>query len=190
MAGLQLLFLIVLGTGCGVESVSVDQGEAAALLIQESNLPSGSKAMEGIPDGSCDPLEVLKREDSETAKSSMFAIGRLRVQEAVGVFAEESQAVGAYEALSAGSRLDCVRKTIEFQNHSVTNGPWRDLDVGDEARSIGLRALSTETGRVTTIDIVSIRSGSTVASLIFISPTPRSPSAMVDDIVDSASGLL
>lgn len=186
---LLLLVSAGLGAGCGEEARSVAQQPVSALLIDEAELPRGARALRGTSAAPCDPLEVLKQPGSEAAKSAMFVMGEVRAQEAVGVFTAKPAALAALDALDAPSRFDCVKETIEIQDQSVTVGASRDLDLGDEARARRLLARSGETGRVSSIDIVSFRLGRAVASMIFVSPSPKTP-VVVADTVDAAAGLL
>src|SRR4029077_2148715 len=112
----------IAGCGGGDGNASTDRGAAtdeqstaSNSLVQAQDLPAGARPVEKLPSGPCSPLRILKSDKSQAAESPMFAIARVRVQEAVGVFAASGPAVAAYDALNAKKRLGCIRESIALQ---------------------------------------------------------------------------
>jgi hypothetical protein len=187
---LSVLVSLGLLVACG-DSGSVDEGPASASLIQVSDLPAGAKAIESLPSGVCDPAQVLNEYGSRASKSSMFAVDGYRVQEAVGLFPARALTVKAYDALNARSRLKCIYRTIEFQgNLSVTILAPRDIDVGVEAQSVRFQVVRQDSGKRSSVEVASIRSGRAVASLIFLNATGQPSGSFTRDVIADATALL
>lgn len=188
-----ILVLLVLGSpllaiGCGGDSSA--QSGNSPLLIDAEDLPGEARTIEGLSDRRCDPLEVLDDERSKAAKSAMLAIGKTRVREAVGVFPGEGEAVRAYDALNARSRMTCIGEAIAERGAiSVRIDSPDQLEAGDKGQAIRFEA-QRESGDRNSIEVVSIRSGRSVASLIFLSPTERPPPSLVRRVIGVAAGLL
>jgi len=182
--------LPLISSGCG-ETSSSDQGAISASLIQIGDLPAKAKEIYSPPAVPCDPLTVFADEGSEPAKSSMFAVGQTRVQEAVGQFASTSAAAQAYDALNAKSRLACIQEAIALQRGSpIKIHSPHNLNVGDEAETILFEVHPGESGQRSSVEMASVRSERSVASLIFLDPTGKSDTALVRDVVAAAAGLL
>jgi len=160
-------------------------------LIKAESLPAGAELTQGLPNTPCDPVDVLGRDGSEAAKSSMFILDETRVQEAVGIFASKGQAAGAYGALNAKSRLACIRDVIsQRRNLSAEISHSQGLGAGDRSEATLFNLRQPDTGERSSVEVVSIRSGRSVASLIFFNETAGSPGPFVDEVVDAAAGLL
>ena len=176
------------GGGAGASQQSL----ASSSLIQSRDLAAGAKPVESLPKGPCNPLEVLGRNEAPTAQSQMFATARVRVQEAVGIFAADGPAVAAYDALNAKKRLNCIQETIVLQGAlqggvSVKVLSRRKLSAGDEAQSVPLQLVRLDSGQRNSVEVASIRSGRSVASLIFISTMEAPPEALVHRVIDAAA---
>jgi hypothetical protein len=185
------LLFVSSGCGGGDETASSDQSAILASLIHIGDLPAKAKEVDSPPPSPCDPLMVFAAEKSEFAKSSMFAIGQTRVQEAVGQFASAGAAARAYDALNAKSRLACIRETIALQRGlSIKVHSPRNLNVGDEAEAILFEVHRLGSGQRSSVEVASVKSEQSVASLIFLDQAGESDTTLVGDVVAAATGLL
>jgi hypothetical protein len=179
----------IAGCGGGGENASANPDAASALLLEAGDLPAEVKTIDGLENGPCNPLEVLKSSETSSAKSPMFVISRVRIQEAVGVFAGDDPAAAAYDALNAESRLSCIRGVVGLQGLSAKVLSQRDFNAGDEARTVQFEVRRSDS-EPQGFEIASIRSGESVASLIFLNTTGESSRALVDDAIRSAADRL
>jgi hypothetical protein len=182
----------IVSSGCGeADSASSEQSAISASLIRVGDLPAGAEEVASLPPSPCDPLSVFSSEGSEFAKSSMFAVGQTRVQEAAGRFASGSAAARAYDALNAKPRLRCIGNAIALQGDlSVRVHPSHSLDVGGEAEAVLFEVHDLDSGKRSSVEVASVRSKRSVASLIFVGQTQELDTSFVDAVVDAAAGRL
>lgn len=191
LAALLSLVLIpaIASCGGGSEDASANPDAAAALLLEVSDLPADAKTTKGLENGPCNPLEVLRGSETSTAKSPMFVVSKVRLQEVVGVYTADDPAAAAYDALNAKSRLDCIRSVVGLQGLSAEVLSQRDFSAGDEARIVEFE-VDRPDAQPQGFEIASIRSGESVASLIFLNTTGASTRALVDETIRSAADRL
>lgn len=167
------------------------QNATSAVLIDLGDLPAKAKKSKPLPLAFCDPLEILDTSASQAAKSPMFAVGQIKLQEAVGIFPAIGLAKDAYDALLSASRVQCIKETIIFQGGvSVDTRSPIGMNVGDEAQSMIFEVEHLDTGEQNSVEVASVRSGSSAASLIFLNPTETPTTQLMRDVVDTAADRL
>lgn len=196
----QLLLASLLAAaiaGCGgadntLPDDDASSGSAASTsLISAKNLPGDAEETEPLNIEACDPLQILDADRSEAAKSPTFDVNSVKLREAVGVFPVERAARDAYDELMSQPRFDCIGETITLQGDvAVSARSPRDLAVGDESQLVTFRVRQLETGQRSSIEIASVRSGSSVASLIFLNANEAAGPRVRRDVVEIAADLL
>ena len=171
------------------------QDAVSSVLIDLADLPGKAEESEPLPLGFCDPLEILDTSASQAAKSPMFAIGQIKLQEAVGIFPARGAAEDAYDALLSAPRVRCIEQTIVFQGElqggvSVSTRSPNDMDAGDEAQSMVFEVRHIDTGEQNSVEVASVRSGNSVASLIFLNPTETRKPQLTRNVVGIAADRL
>jgi hypothetical protein len=160
---------------------------AAESLLGAGDLPPGATAGISPATEPCGPLPILADGGAETGASPLFEFGQVRLKEAVGVFSGTGPAVAAFDALNTEQRRDCIHSALEELGDgpgSLVPLPPRRLGVADDDSLVRFLEPGTESPH--SVDVVSIRSGRCVASLIF----QASSTATVLKMSATAAGLL
>lgn len=143
---------------------------AVKALVTIEDLPNGATKEKSFPSEPCGPLPILRDNGASTAVSQLFVFGRVRMKEAVGVFAAEGPAAAGFKALNTEERQACISESLKrsHDGESYESLPARSLGIGDEDSLV--RFVETNAGpqpeRFT--DVMSIRSGRCVAALLFL----------------------
>lgn len=169
-----LLLLPIAGCGEGGETTSTAQDvqdPATSLLIQKSDLPTGSVRAEEIPDP-CSPVPVLEQHYAEVASTPLFRMEDRSVAEVVGVMPSMGSAKQALAELQERERMLCIRTTIESfgprEGELVTIGEFEPVAEGHEGSMVELLEVDSASKPVNSTMVVSLRSGHCVATLLFL----------------------
>lgn len=172
-----LLLLPIVGCGEGGETntttsnVREVEDPAAALLIQEDDLPPGKVQAEAIPE-SCSPIPVLEQQGAEVIATPLFSIGDRSVAEVVGALPSAATAQQALAALKGRERMLCIRATIENfgprEGESVEIGEFQPVSAVDEGSMVHLLEVDSASQPLNSTTLVSLRSGRCVATMLFL----------------------
>lgn len=188
------LALTALAACGGGEGNAADEEVAERSLLAAKDLPAQVTTARELPEGPCDPQPVLIAAGAPIAETPLYELNGVRVKEAVGVFLEGQAAAKAFDSLNSRSRRECIRGLIgQFSSRPVSSieaARARGMAAGDEAKLMSFRVPPQEgSGPPGHLDVVSIRSGRSVAALLFLTET-GSPEATVRAVSGTAADLL
>jgi hypothetical protein len=185
-------------TGCGGDAAtSTSSGGDVSIesLVTLKDLPGKATVEASLASGPCNPMPILASHGAEAAESPMFAFGHVRLKEGVGVFATPKAAAIAYDKLNATGRLECIGGAIETFGQrgtelSVKRLPSRSLSVGEEDALVRYLSIGPNSQPQNYVDVVSIKSGRSVAALIFLVESSNPTDSAVREVGNAAAGLL
>lgn len=189
--GLSLLLsLLALISGCGgAETEGSSSEKAKELLVTVDELPPGAKIAKPFPEP-CTPIPVLEEGKTEVDVTKPLEFESVVMREALGIFPDEDSATAAYEELTSPERAECIAGSIEElgSGESVEAEPPTSFDVAEEDSDQKFRSIGPGGSTSGVVDVVSLKSGACVATLIFISEG-EAPSG-VQEVSEAAAGHL
>ena len=178
--------LVLLVAGCGSDDEAELSPRAANEgLITEKDLSGKVTSEESSPTEPCGPLPIFKENEAKKAITRLFPTGplvledrQMRLKEAVGAFEEEENAEAAYDELTAQERYDCIRQSSEASStveDKVEVSEPQSLGFGEEDAFVRFHEIDPQSPLPYALDVMTIRNGRCVASLIFL-PREQEPS--------------
>jgi hypothetical protein len=171
LVGRALLLAAVLAalvSGCG--SATAEDKNAKESLVGLEDLPSGAKVAEPFPEP-CTPIPILEDGKTEVAVTKPLEFESIVLREALGIFPTEEAATSAYEDLTSPERVECVGRAIEElgSGEGIEVQPPTSFEVAEQDSGQKYRSTGADGSTSGAVDVVSLRSGVCVATLIFIS---------------------
>ena len=167
-----LLLLPIAGCGEGGESTAQDvQDPAAAILIQEEDLPTGAERAGEIPEP-CSPVPILEKHYAEVVETPLLRMEDSSVAEVVGALPSVGTAKRALAELQDRERMMCIRATIENfgprEGDGVNIGELEPIAAGEEGSMVHLLEVDSASKPINSTTVVSLRSDRCVATMLFV----------------------
>lgn len=179
--------LVALVSGCG--SATAEDKSAKEMLVTLDDLPSGAQVAEPFPEP-CGPIPTLEEGRTKVAVTKPLGYGPVVMREVLAIFPDTELATAAYEDLTSPERAECIRGALEELGPSerIEQEPPASFEVADDDSDLLYRSFGSDGRSSGTVDAVSLRSGSCVATLIFISE--GKPQEGVEEVSGAAADLL
>lgn len=192
--------LVIAVAGCGGgdgASSRADASQPETLLLTAAELPDGSTSGEIAPE-LCGPLPILQKSGGQAAISKTFVVDEAKVVEAVGVFETPADAKAAFAELNTRERFECIANAVQTLGGaaSVRAAPPKSSGVGDDdtvMRFVAFDDATADGGEPEPngfSDIVTVRVGRCVASLLIGVESGEPPDAVSDETVETVADRL
>jgi hypothetical protein len=192
-AGRALLLAAALAaciSGCG--SASGEDKNAKQSLIGLEDLPDGATMKEEFPEP-CAPEPILEEGRSKIAVSKPLGFETTTVKEAIGIFPEEEKATKAYKELTSAERSECIGKAMQGFNppeDNIETGSVSSFDTAEEDWTRQYLLIDPNSNVTGSLDVAALRSGSCVATLIFLTKSKQIEAGVVQEVTEAAADLL
>lgn len=194
---LSVLLAAVL-TACGSADTAVvsDKQVAQAVVLDVSDLPSGSvAAKEALVGEKCDPVTYFRGYATATADPLGFLLPEIELLQTVGVFESSGQAHRAFSEVTSKSARDCVGAQMQKTIRQVTR---LSGDLHSEAAPQSLPGETTKTMRLVLtnkianaeVERTAILHGRLLTTLTFISLNRPLSRDLWESISHDAAGLV
>jgi len=177
-------------SGCG--SAPAEDKNAKQSLIVLEDLPDGATVKEEFPEP-CAPEPILEEGRSKIAVSKPLGFETTTVKEAIGIFPEEEKASKAYEELTSAERSECIGKAMQGFNppeDNIETGSVSSFDTSEEDWTRQYLVIDQNSSVKGSLDVAAFRSGSCVATLIFLTKDKQIEDGVVQEVSEAAADLL